>query len=152
METLQADTNRCCTRMHNHLCLVTMNEQLNKRRGHWFAVQSQAHSHVAFTTCDALTQWLEERAIALTQVIPEMGTFSYQMLIGPYKTCHWRCLDGFDSLKAHAQEVRVLTNGTYTLCLITKDDAGITVVNSLDPTVPGRKIFDIQESAAGTAD
>jgi len=48
--------------------------------------------------------------------------------------------------------VRVPSNGTYTLGLITKDDAGITVVNSLDPTAAGRKIFDIQESAAGTAD
>ncbi len=148
METLQADTNRCCTRVHTDFVLVTINEQLKRRRGHWYAIQSQTHSHVAFTTCDELTLWLEERAITLTQGIPERGTFSYQMLIGAYKTCHWRCLDGFDSLKSHAQETRVLTNGTYTLGLITKDDAGITVVNSLDPTVPGRKIFDIQESAS----
>ncbi len=147
METLQADTNRCCTKLHTQLCLVTLNNELNRRRGHWFTVQSQAHSHVAFTTCDSLNLWLEERAIALTQVIPEMGTFSYQMLIGAYKTCHWRCLGGFESLKAHAQEARVLSHGTYTLGLITKDDSGITVVNSLDPSVPGRQTFDFQESA-----
>lgn len=100
MKMLQADTSRCCTKHHSQLVLVSLNEQLNRRAGHWFTVQAQAHPHVAFTSCDALTLWLEERCIALTQAIPERGIFSYQMLIGSYKTCHWRCLDGFDSLKS----------------------------------------------------
>jgi len=72
--------------------------------------------------------------------------------LGPTKHATGDAWTGSIPSSPYAQEVRVPSNGTYTLGLITKDDAGITVVNSLDPTAAGRKIFDIQESAAGTAD
>lgn len=142
---------------HKNLQATTLTPEAHKRTcGYWFTVTSGATAHTAFQTRVSLDRWLTERGLSLENELPEAGTFGTTRVIGKYITAsHGVFLsddprDGmgegdFYSLEPVAVTL-TMSNGQYTLALITEED-GIRVVNTLNPNVKTRVVVDWQKVA-----
>ena len=113
-------------------------------------------SHTAFRTQEALMLWLEERGLKLTEELAEQGEWKPQKIEGEYVDHMHLDYDGFYRLVGDAEEVRKLSNGSYTLGLITTDDEGIKTVHYLAParyrhTFDYRKTYKLREQGIGIA-
>lgn len=107
--------------------------------GYWYLIHHQGMSYTAFATLEGLSRWMEERGLTLSEELPERGVHSAQKLIGEFsENCHMS-YDAFYSLQG--QRTKQLSNGDYTLAIIT-DDAGHKTVNYLNPNCKDRHIFD----------
>lgn len=127
-------------------------EQHERTCGYWFTVTSGAMAHTAFETRAGLDRWLDERGLSLADDLPEAGTFATTRIIGEYRTeSHGEFLsddyrDGmgegdFYSLCPIAAAT-TLSNGRYTLALITEDSDGVRTIHTLNPNVRTRVEFD----------
>jgi hypothetical protein len=120
--------------------------------GYWYTVTTYgATSHTAFATKAALLRWLEERGLQLDGVLPEtVGEFATMPVIGEYyEKSHgehastedepYRMIAGDEFYALRPVVVTVdLSNGRYTLALITEDDAGVRTVHTINPNVKTR--------------
>ena len=123
-----------------------------KTCGYWFTV---AHvtgtAHTAFATRAGLDRWLSERGLSLENDLPEAGTSGWTRITGEYRTeSHGEFVsddyrDGMGEGDFYALRPIVVTaamsNGDYTLALITDDD-GVRTVHTLNPNVRTRLVFD----------
>ena len=100
----------------------------------------------AFTNRSALLRWLESVGLSLTAELPEHGVHSYQKLTGSYSTDMHFDMVAFFNLPGH-QRVPTMSNGDYTLGIITEEN-GHRTVHTLNPNVKGRPVFDYQSTRA----
>ena len=104
-----------------------------------------------------LDLWLGERGLSLEIELAEAGTYSTTRITGEYRTAsHGEFLSGdyrdgmgegdFYSLAPIAATAD-MSNGDYTLALIT-EDGGVRTVHTLNPNVRTRVVFDRRKTAA----
>jgi hypothetical protein len=146
------------TQGYGNLYAITLTpEGHEKTCGYWFVVRNGTMSHTAFETRAGLDRWLTERGLTLKNDLPEAGTFGTTRIMGEYRTAmHGEFVsddyrDGtgegdFYSLPWIAATAK-MSNGQYTLALITEED-GIRIVNYLNPNVKTRVVFDYRTMAA----
>jgi hypothetical protein len=147
------------TRTYNRLFAASLTAEQHERTcGYWFTVTSgYATAHTAFATRAGLDRWLAERGLTLASDLPEAGTSGFTPVEGEYRTAsHGEFLSDdpadamgpgdFYSLRPVLVTAE-LSNGDYTLALITEED-GVRVVNTLNPNVRSRLVFDHGSMAA----
>lgn len=130
-------------------------EQHERTCGYWFTVTNAATAHTAFATRAGLDRWAAERGLTLENELPEAGTWgTTRVLYGYSEVSHGEFLGderrnmrpgAFYSLRP-VLATAALSNGQYTLALITEED-GIRVVNTLNPNVRDRVTFDYARTA-----
>lgn len=134
-------------RLYSHLTVCSLTpEEHAKTCNYWYTVMSGPYSHTAFTTEVGFRRWLSERGLSIAGELPKRGTHSFQPIAGSYLENTMLDADAFEAL--HGNETRVLSNGDYTLGKLTLGENGVVVVNSLNPNIHTRKVFDHRESGA----
>ena len=134
-------------------------EQHEHTCGYWFVVTNGAMAHTAFATRGGLDRWLIERGLSLESELPEAGTWGTTRITGSYRTeSHgefsatednpYRMVEDdawhqIDAVMATAE----MSNGDYTMALITEDD-GVRTVHTLNPNVRTRVVYDRKNTAA----
>ena len=124
-----------------------------------YLIHRGAQSHTAFRDRENMLQWLEDRGLELTAELPEHKTFGTQKLTGSYADVSHRSYDAVLGIDDEYERVcalregrpvpirtRMLSNGAYTLGLITETPDGNRVVNYLNPNCQHRPTFDYTES------
>jgi hypothetical protein len=119
--------------------------------GFWFTVTNGSMAHTAFATRAGLDRWLRERGLSLENDLPEAETFGTARITGQYRTeSHGEFLsddyhDGMGEGDFYSLCPIVITaamsNGDYTLALITEEE-GVRTVHTLNPNVRTRFVFD----------
>ena len=115
-------------------------------------------AHTAFATRAGLNRWMDERGLALEGELPEAGTSGGARIIGEYRTASHGFHLGGDPYAGMAPDgewhallpmaaTATLSNGQYTLALITEDDS-VRTVHTLNPNVRERVIFDRDQTRA----
>jgi hypothetical protein len=128
-----------------------------KTCGYWFIVTNGAAAHTAFATRAGLDRWISERGLALKDELADAGTVSNARITGTYRTVMhgefspseddpYRMTEGDWPPPDPVLATAVMSNGQYTLGLITEDD-GVRTVHTLNPNVRTRLIFDRQAAA-----
>ncbi len=142
--------------LYNQLQATTLTPEEHERTcGYWFTVTNGATAHTAFETRAGLDRWLSERGLSLENELPDAGTFGTTRVLGEYYTeSHGEFLsddyrDGmgegdFYSLRP-VTVTQTLSNGRYTLALITEED-GVRTVHTLNPNVRTRVEVDRREA------
>lgn len=117
--------------------------------GYWYTVTCGASAHTAFATKSGLRRWLEERGLKLPRGLPSArGEFTTMPVIGEYYSMsHGMRIEGDGPfVMVEDEEWRALkpliitaglSNGRYTLFLITESD-GVRTVHHLNPNVKTR--------------
>lgn len=149
--------------VHGNLWASSLTQEAHERTcGYWFTVTSGACAHTAFTTRAGLDRWLSERGLALEGELPEAGTWGNTRIVGTYcAESHGDFVsddyrDGMVEDEAwHSLEpvlaTAALSNGDYTMALITEDAGGVRTVHTLNPNVRTRVVYDRKNTAAWLA-
>jgi hypothetical protein len=150
------------TQAHGNLWAASLTPEQHERTcDYWFTVTSGATSLTAFSTRPGLDRWLSERGLSLEGELPEAGTSGFTRITGEYRSVsHGEhvsddpCAGMRESESWHAlrpvMASATLSNGRYTLALITEDD-GVRTVHTLNPNVKTRVEFDRRNAAAWLA-
>ena len=112
---------------------------------HFLVQHGGGTAHTAFVTQAGFDRWLAECGLMLGDNIDTEG--AWVKIVGTYHKTSY--LD--DAVEFYAQSgelTRVLSNGDYTLGIITTDEQGIKTVHYLNPNVRSRPVFDYQVSNA----
>jgi len=120
-------------------------EQHAQTCGYWYLVQAEGRAHTAFSNREHLIRWLEERGLSIVGELAMAGTHSIVHVDGSYRTEMHMSYDHFFSLDGIM--IRSLSNGDYTLGIITEDDEGC-IVHTLNPNMRHRLVFDYTASRA----
>lgn len=125
------------------LWATSLNRDQHERTcGYWYTVINGATAHTAFATRAGLDRWLSERGLTLERELPERGEWGSSRVAGTYRERSYLHDAGeFDELRPIVSTA-VMSNGDYTLALITEDDAGTRTVHYLNPNVRTRLVFD----------
>jgi hypothetical protein len=116
---------------YSNLSLATLDKKgHDKTCGYWYLVTEGARSYTAFPTRTGLMNWLQERGLLLTEELPEHGEASYQRIAGSHTTMMHGDIQEFYDLDG--EPTRIVSNGDYTLAIIT-DDSGHKTVHYLNP-------------------
>lgn len=135
------------TELYDRLHLITLDrDQHLSTCGYWYLVQSRCRAHTAFARRESLVHWLEERGLKLTKPLPDHGTHSVQEIEGAYRVSAHLSYDEFFSLLG--DRTRTMSNGDYTLAIITSDADGLRTVHHLNPNCRDRPTFNHAESRA----
>jgi len=129
-----------------HLCVLDQ-KQHEQTCNYWYTITERGMSHTAFRTEQGLMRYLDERGLKLTEPLTSPGVFSWQRIEGQYaEEAHLYPdeVDEFYTLKTIVT-TKDLSNGDYTLALITEDN-GLRTVHTLNPNVKDRPIFDYFDS------
>lgn len=117
-------------------------EQHERTCGYWYTVTNGALAHTAFATRTGLHRWLRERNLKLETELPAHRTWGTTAIVGSYdERSYLYDADEFYALRP-VLATAVLSNGDYTLGLITEDAKGVRTVHSLNPNVKTRFVFD----------
>ena len=145
-------------RTYSSLYAATLTPEQHERTcDYWFTVTNGATAHTAFATHDGLDRWLAERGLSLEKPLPPVGEAGWSPIRGEYRTAmHGEFLSGdyrdgmgpgeFYGLRPTAATAD-LSNGDWTLALITEED-GVRTVHTLNPNVRGRVVFDRERTSA----
>lgn len=142
--------------VHGNLWAASLTQESHERTcGYWFTVTSGAIAHTAFATRAGLDRWLSERGLSLENDLPAAGTFGSTRIAGEYRTeSHGEFVseDSFEmgegdwSLVDPILATADLSNGDYTMALITEED-GVRTVHTLNPNVKTRVVYDRKTTA-----
>jgi hypothetical protein len=136
------------TTMHEGLSLVTLDAEGHARTcSYWYLVRKNSGPHTAFRRRESLLEWLDARGLTLTAELPEHGVWSRQPIEGAYFDVSHRSYDAvllMDPALVVA-DIRVLSNGSYTLGRITRS-YGRRAVHYLNVNLKHRPVFDYAES------
>lgn len=151
------------TRTYSNLRATSLTPEQHERTcGYWYTVTSGAMAHTAFATRAGLDRWLRERNLTLANDLPAQGEFGTTAIVGSY--CERAYLDidddyrerhypdGYDDDEAAFYALQpvdatpVLSNGDYTLGLLTEDAEGVRTVHYLNPNVKTRRVFDYKRT------
>ncbi len=131
----------------DNLHLITCDQERHDRTcGYWYLIQSRAMSCTAFARRESFLQYLNERGLSLSESMPAHTEWSSQHISGQYREQMHMSYDEFFALVG--SRTRTLSNGQYTLAIITSDDDGIRTVHTLNPNCHDRPVFDYTESRA----
>jgi hypothetical protein len=145
------------TLIYNKLYATSLTQEFHERTcGYWFTVTNGSTAHTAFATRAGLDRWLSERGLSLEGELPEAGWSGISRIIGEYREeSHGEFLtddyrDGMgegDFYTLHPIIATAeLSNGDYTLALITEEN-GVRTVHTLNPNVKTRVKFDRRRTA-----
>lgn len=136
------------TNTYRNLYLCTLARAAHERTcGYWYLVHCDwATSHTAFAQREHFLTWLEHLGLSLEAPIPEHGQHSGQKIVGSYRTAAHMSYDAFYALQG--LQVRTMSNGRYTLGIITTDTDGIRTLHTLNPNCHYRPEYDYTESRA----
>jgi len=122
-----------------------------KTAAYWYTVTSGATAHTAFATRKGLDRWLEERGLTLESELPETrGTPGMTRILGEYyEMSHGEFAGTEDNPYRMVADdawyqirptviTAAMSNGNYTLALITEDDDRTRTVHTLNPGVKDR--------------
>jgi hypothetical protein len=150
------------TQAHGNLYAASLTPQQHAGTcGYWFTVTSGATAHTAFSTRAGLDRWMAERGLSLEGELPEAGTSGFTRITGEYRSAShgefasddpcegMRESESWRALRPMAASA-TLSNGRYTLALITEED-GVRTVHTLNPNVKTRVEFDRRNAAAWLA-
>lgn len=146
------------TRIYDQLYATSLTPEFHERTcGYWFTVTNGATAHTAFATRAGLDRWMSERGLSLESDLPEAGTSGTTRILGTYRAeSHGEFLsddpresmgEGDWSSLRPIMATATLSNGDYTLALITEED-GVRTVHTLNPNVKTRFIFDRRKTDA----
>lgn len=134
------------TETRSNLTAISLTPEAHARTcNYWYLVQQGSGPFTAFTTRRGLDRWLEERNLSLAVDLPSRAEHGYSAIVGIYREQMHMSYDEFYSLPSIA-EIRVLSNGQYTLGMVTKDADGVRTVHTLNPNCNYRRVFDYEES------
>ena len=132
---------------YDRLHLVALNpEQHQTTCGYWYTVTHASTAHTAFARRDSLLQWAVERGLTIEGDVPSPGTHASITVAGAYRTALHLSPLKFWSLQG--VESCAMSNGQYTLAIITTDDDGLRTVHTLNPNVKTRPVYDRAECTA----
>jgi hypothetical protein len=135
------------TMLHDGLHACALTAEMHARTcGYWYTVESRATAHTAFATRAGLLQWAGERGLRIIGDIPEPGAHAVLQIEGAYRTAKHMSAARFYGLDGDTS--RAMSNGEYTLAIITTDADGLRTVHTLNPNVKGRPVYDYAESRA----
>jgi hypothetical protein len=120
-------------------------EQHEKTCGYWYTVTSGAMAHTAFATRAGLDRWMWERGLTLDTDLPEQGEFGTSRINGTYRSCSHLDPAEFEMVRPVLATAE-LSNGDYTLGLVSEDDDGVRTVHYLNPNVKTRLVFDYRRT------
>jgi hypothetical protein len=133
--------------LYDRIDVISLTPEMHARTcGYWYLVQSRCTPHTAFAEEAHLLAWLAARGLTLAQPLPAKGEYSCQRASGSYRTEMHGSYDAFFALDG--ERVRVLSNGQYTLGIITKDDDDVRTEHFLNVNCRDRPTFDYAESRA----
>lgn len=134
--------NHAITREYSNLRVTSLNpEQHAKTCNYWYLVTENNSSYTAFRELSSLMEWLYDRGLELTETLPTRGEWSTQPIKGKFfSKCHMS-YDEFYGVDAIG-EVKIMSNGDYTLGLLSVDKDGLTTEHYLNPNKKHRPIFD----------
>ena len=113
--------------------------------GYAYKVTSQATAHTGFRTREALERWLEERDLVLAESLSTVG--SRCAILGEYISASHMLQPGEFLSELGGVVTAVMSNGDYTLAIITEDHEGTRIVNYMNPNIKRRPVF----SSPGTS-
>ena len=132
---------------NSDLMIISLDKAAHDRTcGYWYLVHCKATSHTAFATREGLENYLQERGLALDTELPAHGEFGTIFVSGSYREPMHMDKNEFYSLVNIVKMTRTLSNGSYTLAIVTQDNDGIRTVHTLNPNVKDRVEFDYTES------
>lgn len=108
--------------------------------GYKYLVTSEWRSHTAFRTLEGAQRWATERGLTLPVFDADENTSGSAEITGSYRTAMYMDETAFYALKGEL--VRSMSNGSWTLGIVTTEDDGIRTVNDLNPNVKNRPVFD----------
>ncbi len=138
---------------HGQMQATALDQEMHERTcGYWYTVTTwAATSHVAFRTRRGLDRWLEERGLKLRDELPETpGEYSTTPVIGEYyEASHGEHSPTDDEPHRmiepasfrNVQPVVItadMSNGRYTLALVSINFDGTRTVHTLNPNVKSR--------------
>ena len=142
---LEAHPVKCRVQTHSSLSFARFDRTMRERHGnYWCVVESECRAHTAFRTPGGAMRWMQERGLALSEPVPEEGPYSYQRLIGSYREALHCSYDVFYSLVG--TRTREMSNGSYTMAIITNDEDGLRTVHTLNCNCADRPVYDYAES------
>lgn len=130
-----------------YACSLTP-EQRARTCSYWYTVTDNSTAHTAFRTRMAFARWLADRGLALAADLPPEGEHGVQRIVGSYRQAMHLDYAEFYANATKGKHIRVMSNGQYTLGIITTDDDGIRTVHTLNPNCHERPVFDYRESQA----
>lgn len=117
-------------------------EQHERTCDYWYTVTCGTLAHTAFTTMHGLMRWLEERNLMLPAELPEQrGEFATMPVNGEYYASSHMSESVFYAVNP-VVITAALSNGDYTLALISSDENGVRTVHTLNPNVRTRFVAD----------
>ena len=149
------------TQTYDKLYATSLTPEFHEQTcGYWFTVTNGATAHTAFANRAGLDRWLRERGLSLENELPDAGTFGTSRIIGGYRTAsHGEIVSDDPSFSmsegdfSTIQPIAVtaaMSNGEYTLALITEED-GMRTIHTLNPNVKTRVVYDRRNTAAWLA-
>jgi hypothetical protein len=159
--------------VYSHLYATSLTPGFHEQTcGYWFTVTSGAMAHTAFATRAGLDRWLTERGLSLEHDIPDYSdpavipsrdnwregvtrvTGQYLTMMhgefSPAEDNPYRMTEGDWPPANPVLATAAMSNGDYTLALITGED-GVRTVHTLNPNVKTRVVFDRRNAAAWLA-
>jgi hypothetical protein len=130
------------TQLHDGLVLLVLTDEQHARTcNYWYAIRSNGASHTAFTTREALMNWLHECGLKVdVSEIPEPGNRAFIRIDGAYRTAmHLGSYDVFFLLDG--VRTKTFSNGQLTMAIITSDEDGLKTVHTLNPNMRDRPIY-----------
>ncbi|MGF6604014.1 hypothetical protein P3T23_008769 [Paraburkholderia sp. GAS448] len=135
---------------HGKLIVITLDQDGHDRTcDYWYLVQTNyCSAHTAFNKRENLLKWLEGLGLKLDGELPPHGTHGVVWVSGEYREAWHLSYALFDQHRARGVIGRALSNGQYTMSIITRDEDGIHTVHTLNPNLTLRPVYDYQESRA----
>lgn len=123
--------------LYDSLFLTVLSDEQVKTGNHMhyrYLITNGATAHTAYETKQGFLRYLEERGLTLAEELPQDSTKTHSMGIkGAYIDRSHMDYNEFYGLRNDAiVQTKTLSNGDYTLALITEDNQGRTV-HTLNP-------------------
>lgn len=147
---LQAELRLPAVTTHEKLVVIALDQDGHDRTcDYWYLVQtSYCGPHKAFNKRENLLKWLEGLGLKLESELPPHGTHGVVRVTGEYRQASHLSYDLFERYRQNGVIGRALSNGQYTMSIITRDHYGICTIHTLNPNLTLRPVYDYQESRA----
>ncbi|HJP68165.1 MAG TPA: hypothetical protein VJ846_04615 [Sphingomicrobium sp.] len=147
---VQVAHRRPVVNQHGELIVVALDQSGHDRTcDYWYLVQkSNGCAHTAFNKRENLLHWLQSLGLKLDSELPRHGTHGVVWVTGEYREAWHMSYDLFYEQAPQGKIGRTLSNGQYTMSIITRDEDGIHTIHTLNPNLRHRHVYDHQESRA----